>query len=66
MNVKNASLVAFIGVLLASIVLLVELLRDLMAVAQDVLPAVTFFRDLIYFVASLCVLVFLYAFRRSQ
>jgi len=66
MNLKDASLLAFVGVLLTAIVLLADLLRDLMAVAHDVLPLVTLVRDLIYFVTSVCVLVFLYALRKSQ
>jgi len=45
MNLKDATLRALIGMLLVSIVLLADLLRDLFGVLHDLVPAVTLFRE---------------------
>lgn len=66
MSLKDATLLALIGMLLLSIVMLADLMKDLLGVVHDIVPAVTLLRGFIYFLASVFVLVFLYVFRRTQ
>jgi len=66
MNLKDASLFAIAGMLLIVIVTFADLLKDVMGVLRDILPAVTLLRGSIYFIASVFILLFFYVFRRTQ
>lgn len=66
MGVKSAALIAFIGMLLLTIVVAVDFVRYLSGVANGVVPAMTLLRWLIYLFASVTVTVFFAVFSRSR
>jgi hypothetical protein len=66
MTLKNAALFALIGTALLTLLLLADLIIDVSALAQGVIPAVRLLRSLIYAFAGLSAAVFLYAFHKAQ
>ena len=66
MTLKQASLLAFIGTLLLSILLMADLVLDLLSMARGLIPAVTLLTSLIHTFAAVSVAVFFYAFHRAQ
>lgn len=66
MTLKQASFLAFIGALLLSILLVVDLVLDLLSLARGLIPAVTLLTSLIRAFAAVSVAVFFYAFHRAQ
>lgn len=66
MTLKQASLLAFIGTLSLSILLVVDLVLDLLSLARGLIAAVTLLTSLIHAFAAVSVAVFFYVFHRAQ
>ena len=66
MSIKNAALLATIGTVVLTILLLFRLVKDLLALMQGLIPAVVFLSSLIYAFAAVTVVVFFYVFYRGQ
>jgi hypothetical protein len=66
MTLKNAALLALIGMALLTLLLLADLIIDVSALAQGVIPVVRVVRSLIYAFAGLSAVVFLYVFHKAQ
>jgi hypothetical protein len=66
MSLKNAALVALAGMLLRSLLVVVDFIFNISNVLGGLVPAVTLFRSLVYAFASLCVTVFFFVFYKAQ
>jgi hypothetical protein len=66
MSLKNAALVALVGMLLLTLLLVVDLFVNVSNVLGGLIPAVTLFRALVYATASVCVTVFFFVFYKAQ
>jgi hypothetical protein len=66
MNLKTASLLALVGTVLLTILLAVNFVRDVLAVADGLIPLMSLLSPLVYLIAALCVTVFFFVFHRSQ
>ncbi len=63
---RNAALFAVIGTLLWTILLGYELIKTVTGMARGIVAAAAVITSLIHFVAVLSLLVFFFAFHRSQ
>jgi hypothetical protein len=63
---KNAALLALVGMFLLTVLMLADLIRDTSGVIRDLIPVMTLFRSLIYTFAGLTVSVFFYVFYKRQ
>jgi hypothetical protein len=66
MPLKNAALLALIGTILMTIVLVWNFVLTFLNVLRDLVPAVTLFSSLIYAFGVFSVVVFFYVFHRAQ
>jgi predicted neutral ceramidase superfamily lipid hydrolase len=66
MNLKAASFLAFVGMLILSVVVIADLVRDMSGFLREILPFVRLIRELVYAFASVTVTVFLYVFYKRQ
>jgi hypothetical protein len=66
MNLKNAALLALIGTLLLTILLVAGLISDVLNVMRGLIPATRMLSSLIYAFAALAVTVFFFVFHKSQ
>lgn len=66
MTLKNASLLALVGTVLMTALLLWNFIFTLLNVLRDLVPAVTLFSTFVYAFGCLTVAVFFYVFHRSQ
>jgi hypothetical protein len=66
MTLKNAALLALVGTLLLTILLLVGLVTDVLNVAQSLIPVTALLSSLINTFAALTVTVFFYVFHKTQ
>jgi hypothetical protein len=66
MTLKTAALLAFIGTVLVTALLIWNLVFSVVNVLRGLLPAVVLFPALIYAFASLSVAVFFCVFRKTQ
>jgi hypothetical protein len=66
MTLKNAALLALIGTVLMTALLLWNFALTLLNVLRDLVPAVTLFSSLIYAFGCLSVMVFFFVFHRAQ
>ena len=66
MSLKNAALLALIGTILLTVLVLAHFITTLFGVMRDVIPAVALLTSLVHLFASLSVLVFFYVFYRKQ
>jgi hypothetical protein len=66
MSPKNAALVALAGMLLLTLLLVLDFVFNVSNVLGGLVPAVTLFRALVYAIASLCVTVFFFVFYKAQ
>ena len=66
MALKQASLLAFIGTLLLSLLLIVNLVLDLLSLARGLIPAVTLLTSLIHTFAAVSVAIFFFVYHRAQ
>ena len=63
---KNAALLATIGTAVLTILLLLKLVNDLLALMRGLIPGMVFLASLIYSFAAVTVVVFFYIFHRGQ
>jgi hypothetical protein len=66
MPLKNASLLALIGTVLGTALLLWTFVFDVVNVLRGLVPLLTLFSSFIYALACLSVAVFFYVFHRTQ
>jgi hypothetical protein len=66
LTLKNAALLALVGTILMTALLVWNFVFTLLNVLRDLVPAVTLFSSLIYAFGSLSVMLFFFAFRRAQ
>jgi hypothetical protein len=65
-SLKNAAFLAFVGMIPVTILLIAVLIGDALAVVRGLIPVMRLLTSLIYAFASLSVVVFLYAFHKTQ
>jgi hypothetical protein len=66
MNLKNAALLALVGTLLLTILLVAGLISDVLNVMQGLIPAMRMLSSLLHAFAALSVTVFFFVFHKSQ
>ncbi|MBK9088554.1 MAG: hypothetical protein IPL90_05710 [Holophagales bacterium] len=66
MSIKNAALLATVGTVVLTILLLLRLVNDLLALIRGLIPAMVFLSSLIYAFAAVTVVAFFYVFHRRQ
>ncbi len=66
MNLRNASLLALIGMVLVTLLVLIDLIRDISGVLNGIVPSVAVVRSTIYTFASVTLAMFLFAFYKRQ
>jgi len=66
MSLKRAAQLALIGVSLLTILVVADFIRNLLAVLQGLLPVMTLLASIVYVIASVSMVVFLYVFHKSQ
>jgi hypothetical protein len=66
MSLKNAALLALIGMTLLTILLVASFISTTLAVIRDLIPPVALLASLAHVFTSLTVLVFFYVFHRAQ
>ena len=66
MTLKNAALLALIGTILITVLLVWTFFFNVVNVLRGLVPALTLFSSFIYAFACLSVAVFFYAFHRAQ
>ena len=66
MSVKNAALLAMLGTAVLTILLLLKLVNNLLALMRGLIPATVFLSSLIFAFAAVTVVVFFYIFHRRQ
>jgi hypothetical protein len=66
MSLKTAAFLALIGMLLLTILLVLDFINVVTGVLHDVVPAMALLRSLIYLGASLTVTVFFFIFQKAQ
>jgi hypothetical protein len=66
MTPKNAALLALIGTILMTVLLVWSFVFILINVLRDLVPAVMLLSSFIYAIGSLTVAVFFYTFHRAQ
>ncbi|MFZ2085432.1 MAG: hypothetical protein WBV98_25575 [Candidatus Sulfotelmatobacter sp.] len=66
MTLKNAALLALIGTILMTALLVWTFVLTFLNVLRDLVPAVTLFQSFIYAFGSFSVALFFYVFHRAQ
>jgi hypothetical protein len=66
MTLKSAALLALIGTILATLLLVVGLIDDVLGVARGVIPEMRLVTSFIYAFAAISVAVFFYIFHKVQ
>ena len=66
MNLKNASLLALFGMILLTVVVVADLIRDLAGVVRRIVATGVLLRSVIYTFASVVLTVFLFVFYKRQ
>jgi hypothetical protein len=66
MTLKNAALLALIGTVLMTVLLVWNFVFNLLNLLRGLIPAVTLFSSLIYAFGCFSLAVFFYAFHRAQ
>jgi hypothetical protein len=66
MTLKNGALLALVGGVLATIVLVVGLIGDVFSVVRGLMPAMRVLTSSVFAFAGLSMVAFLFAFYRSQ
>ena len=66
MSIKSAALLALAGMILLTLLLVVDLGANVMGVTGGIVPPVLLLKSLIYAFASLGLVVFLFVFRKAQ
>jgi hypothetical protein len=66
MTLKNASLLALIGTILVTALLVWDLILNVLNVGRGLVPAVVLFSSLIYAFGAFSVAVFIFVFHKTQ
>ena len=66
MSLKNAVLLALIGIILLTVLVVAGFISTVLGVMRDLIPAMALLTSLVHVFASLSVLVFFYVFYRKQ
>jgi len=66
MSVKVASFLAFVGMLLLTILVIADLVRNISGVLRDIVPMLRLVRSVVYMFASLTATVFFFVFYEQQ
>jgi hypothetical protein len=66
MNLKSASLLALVGMILLSVLTIADFINVMLGVLRDLIPAMMLLRSIIYLLASVGVTLFLWVFHRAQ
>jgi hypothetical protein len=66
MTLKSAALLALIGTILATLLLVLGFIDDILGVARGVIPEMRLVTSFIYAFAAMSVAVFFYIFHRMQ
>jgi hypothetical protein len=66
MTLKTAALLALLGTIVMTVLLMWEFILTLLNILRNLVPAVTLFPSFIYAVGCLSVAVFFYVFHRGQ
>jgi hypothetical protein len=66
MNLKNASLLALFGMILLTVVVVADLIRDLAGVVRGIVATGVLLRSVIYTFASVVLTVFLFVSYKRQ
>ena len=66
MSLKNSAFLAFVGMMLLTVLVAADFINTILGVMRDVVPAMALLRSLIYVLASLTVTVFFFVFHRAQ
>ena len=66
MSLRSASLLAMIGTVLLAVVLLLDLIRDIVGVARDIVPAMVLLRSLLYTFIGLTLAIFFVVFHKRN
>jgi len=65
MTLRNATLLALLGMILLTILLAAYFINAVLGVLHDVVPAMALLTSLVYVLASLSVTVFFYVFHKT-
>jgi hypothetical protein len=66
MTLKNAALLALVGMLLVTILVVLGFLSDLLHASEGLIPMTKVLSSLLYSFAALTVTLFFYVFHRTQ
>jgi hypothetical protein len=66
MTLKNAALLAFVGTMLMTVLLVWNFVFTFLNVLRDLVPAISLFSSFIYAFGCFTVAVFFYMFHRAQ
>ncbi len=66
MSLKNAALLALIGMILLTVWVAASFISTVLGVMRDLIPVMALLTALVHMLASLSVLVFFYVFHRAQ
>jgi len=66
MSLKTAALLALIGMMLLTVLVVAELIKTVAGIMHDVVPAMALLICLVYLLASLTVTIFFYVFYKKQ
>jgi hypothetical protein len=66
MTLKNASFLALVGLILATILLVAVFIVDVSGFVRGLIPAMRLLTSFIYAFAGLSMVVFMYAFHKAQ
>jgi len=66
MNLKSASFLALVTMLLLTVLVIADFINVVQGVLHDLLPAIMLLRSIIYLLASVGLTVFLWVFHRAQ
>jgi hypothetical protein len=66
MSLKNAALLAMIGTVVLTILLILNLVNNFLAFMHGLIPAMVLLSSLLYAFVALSVAVFFYIFHRAQ
>jgi hypothetical protein len=65
-SLKNAALLALIGIILLTVLVVASFISTLLGVMRDLIPAMALLTSLVHMFASFGVWVFFYVFYRAQ
>jgi predicted Co/Zn/Cd cation transporter (cation efflux family) len=66
MTVKTAAVLAFVGTVLAAVLLVYNLVTDIAGVVRGLIPAARLFAAVIYAFAAVVLAIFFYAFQKQH